>query len=227
MANIFQNLFRIKRRTAGSAGAPPSLTGGELAFNEVDGSLYYGKTDLSISSIAGQGKLTTLSTTQTISGDKTFTSNIVLSAAEATTPSVNANNTVVATTEFVQNVFSVIDGGYFDGDEQGGVGFVTILYSSPSSSSWSNTSNWYTPQGQSYGSLPISTDIVGVSGTGNLLIDLDTWTAPQLICVLANTGHTGLTVTSQQSATFSMALLSAAAGVTLVVDVSGNATLIN
>lgn len=35
-------IIRIKRRLAGDAGAPDSLDVGELAFNEVDGTLYIG-----------------------------------------------------------------------------------------------------------------------------------------------------------------------------------------
>ena len=37
------NSIRIKRRASGSAGAPSTLKNGELAFNEVDSILYYGK----------------------------------------------------------------------------------------------------------------------------------------------------------------------------------------
>jgi hypothetical protein len=36
-------IFRIKRRLAGEAGPPESLQVGELAFNEVDNTLYYGR----------------------------------------------------------------------------------------------------------------------------------------------------------------------------------------
>jgi len=36
-------IFRIKRRLAGEPGAPESLQVGELAFNEVDNTLYYGR----------------------------------------------------------------------------------------------------------------------------------------------------------------------------------------
>ena len=35
--------FRIKRRLAGAPGAPDTLQVGELAFNEVDNTLYYGR----------------------------------------------------------------------------------------------------------------------------------------------------------------------------------------
>lgn len=38
--------FRLKRRAVGgAAGPPPSLLSGQLAFNEQDGTLYYGKGD--------------------------------------------------------------------------------------------------------------------------------------------------------------------------------------
>lgn len=36
-------LLRIKRRTSGEPGPPSNLLGGELAFNEVDETLWYGK----------------------------------------------------------------------------------------------------------------------------------------------------------------------------------------
>ena len=35
--------FRIKRRLAGNPGPPDNLQVGELAFNEVDNTLYYGR----------------------------------------------------------------------------------------------------------------------------------------------------------------------------------------
>ena len=36
-------IIRIKRRKSGSSGPPSSLNEGELGFNEVDDTLYYGK----------------------------------------------------------------------------------------------------------------------------------------------------------------------------------------
>ncbi len=36
-------VFRIKRRLAGDPGPPSTLQIGELAFNEVDNTLYYGR----------------------------------------------------------------------------------------------------------------------------------------------------------------------------------------
>lgn len=55
------NTIRIKRRLTGQAGAPTTLKNGELAYNEVDDNLYYGKgSDIdenatSIVTIAGPG----------------------------------------------------------------------------------------------------------------------------------------------------------------------------
>lgn len=80
------NIVRIKRRAAGgSAGAPSSLQNAELAYNEVDDTLYYGKgsggaggTATTVEAIAGTGAFVTRSTTQTISGDKTFTGAVVV-----------------------------------------------------------------------------------------------------------------------------------------------------
>jgi hypothetical protein len=54
--------IRIKRRVTGSPGAPASLANAELAYNEVDHTLYYGEgtggaggTASVIAAIAGQG----------------------------------------------------------------------------------------------------------------------------------------------------------------------------
>lgn len=98
------NTLRIKRRTSGAPGAPTSLANAELAYNEVDDVLYYGKgtggaggTATTIPAIAGAGAFTTLSTTQTISGTKTFTGDVVV-VTQATADS----STKAASTAFVK-----------------------------------------------------------------------------------------------------------------------------
>jgi len=82
--------LQIKRRAAsGSAGAPAALKSGEICFNEVsaDNNLYYGFGDdgsanaTSIIAIGGSGSYTTLSTSQTINGDKTFTGTVNFGAS--------------------------------------------------------------------------------------------------------------------------------------------------
>jgi hypothetical protein len=42
-------IIRIKRRLAGEAGPPPVLSEGELAYNEVDDTLYIGVSTPSLS----------------------------------------------------------------------------------------------------------------------------------------------------------------------------------
>jgi phage-related tail fiber protein len=78
------NTIRIKRRTTGASGAPSSLENAELAFNEVNNTLYYGKgtggaggTASEIIPIAGNGSFVDLSSNQTIGGVKTFTNEVV------------------------------------------------------------------------------------------------------------------------------------------------------
>ena len=73
------NVVRIKRRASGNPGAPASLQNAELAYNEVDDTLYYGKgtggvggAATSVEAIAGAGAFVTKSGSQTISGAKTF-----------------------------------------------------------------------------------------------------------------------------------------------------------
>lgn len=79
------NTIRIKRRASGGgAGAPASLNNAELAFNEQTNILYYGVgtggaggTATTIIAIGGNGAFVDLTTNQTISGVKTFSSAIV------------------------------------------------------------------------------------------------------------------------------------------------------
>jgi len=79
------NTIRIKRRASGAAGAPSSLANAELAFNEIDDTLYYGKgtggdggSATTVEAIGGSGAFVSLSGNQTITGNKTFTGTVVL-----------------------------------------------------------------------------------------------------------------------------------------------------
>jgi hypothetical protein len=116
------NTIRIKRRASGgAAGAPSSLENAELAYNEVDDILYYGKgtggaggTATTIPAIAGSGAYTTLTSTQTISGNKTFSGTLELgSSATATTKTAGNNSTAVATTAYVETAVAAV--GAFSG----------------------------------------------------------------------------------------------------------------
>lgn len=94
------NTIRIKRRSSGSPGAPTSLANAELAFNEVDDILYYGEgtggaggTATTIVAIAGPGAYATLSTDQTISGNKIFTGDVTVNTVDTGDSSGKAAST--------------------------------------------------------------------------------------------------------------------------------------
>lgn len=109
MANIFQ----IKRRSIDS-GAPSSLAAGELAFNESGKVLYIGNEDGSIKKIGGEGAFVTLDSAQTVTAGKAFTGLVDLgSAAVAVSQDRTDMSGSVATTSFVQDVASLLDGGSF------------------------------------------------------------------------------------------------------------------
>jgi len=103
------NTIRIKRRASGASGAPSSLENAELAYNEVDDTLYYGKgtggvggSATTIEAIGGKGAYVGLAGTQTITGNKTFSGTVALgSSATATTQTAGNNSTSVATTAYV------------------------------------------------------------------------------------------------------------------------------
>jgi hypothetical protein len=99
------NTLRIKRRATGNAGAPTSLENAELAFNEVDNILYYGKgtggaggTATTIEVIGGYGAFLTLTSDQTVSGNKTFNGNTIVA-----TPTANGH---AATKLYVDSAIS-------------------------------------------------------------------------------------------------------------------------
>jgi len=109
------NTIRIKRRASGAAGAPSSLKNAELAFNEVDSVLYYGLgTDVSgnantVVAIGGDGGFLTLTSVQTVTGNKTFSGLVDLGAnATATTKTANNNSNALATTAYVDSAVSGI-----------------------------------------------------------------------------------------------------------------------
>ena len=94
------NTIRIKRRASGSPGAPSLLANAELAYNEVDDVLYYGKgtggaggTASTTPAIAGAGAYLTLSSEQTVSGNKTFSGDIIVPTQTSTDSSTKAAST--------------------------------------------------------------------------------------------------------------------------------------
>jgi hypothetical protein len=128
MGEIFKmaNTIRIKRRSSGAAGAPTGLANAELAYNEVDDTLYYGKGTggagglaTTAEAIAGSGAYVGLSGTQTVTGNKTFSGTLDLgSSAVAATKSANNNSTSVATTAYVDSAVSLASSSFtVDADE--------------------------------------------------------------------------------------------------------------
>ena len=104
------NTLRIKRRSSSGAAGVDGLTlqNAELAFNEADDTLYYGKgtggaggTATSIIAIAGYGAYTTIGTDQTITGNKTFSGTILVP-----TPTANTHAT---TKLYVDNLIANIN----------------------------------------------------------------------------------------------------------------------
>lgn len=103
------NTIRIKRRSsAGALGAPSSLANAELAFNEADDTLYYGKgtggangTATTVEAIGGSGAYVTLNTTQVITGNKTFTGgiNATITGNAATATALQTARTITLTTD--------------------------------------------------------------------------------------------------------------------------------
>lgn len=96
------NTIRLKKRASGGAsGAPSSLAPSEPAYSEVDNILYYGFGDAgggaasSVISIGGSGAFTTLTTNQTLSGNKTFTGTVDLSGATLSGNTTFSNNLTV------------------------------------------------------------------------------------------------------------------------------------
>jgi hypothetical protein len=84
------NTLLIKRRlpTPGAlAGAPAALSGGELAFNEVNSTLYYGSS-AGVIPIAGSGAYVDRTSNQTIAGNKTFLGTTTLSSTTVSIGSV-------------------------------------------------------------------------------------------------------------------------------------------
>ncbi|MFM8531304.1 MAG: hypothetical protein ACKOD2_16845 [Ilumatobacteraceae bacterium] len=95
------NTLRIKRRASGNVGAPASLANAELAYNEVDDTLYDGKgsggaggSATTIEAIAGSGAVVTRASAQTISGAKDLTAVPVVGGSLAT---CDSSTTVAAT----------------------------------------------------------------------------------------------------------------------------------
>lgn len=104
------NTIRIKRST--STAAPSTLANAELAYSENSSKLFIGVgtggvggSATSIVAIGGDGAYLTLDTSQTVSGNKTFTGSVTMSGASSVlvpTATSGDNTTKAASTAFVQ-----------------------------------------------------------------------------------------------------------------------------
>lgn len=123
-------VIRIKRRAAGGAsGAPASLASAEMAFNEQDNVLYYGKGDsggqaTSIIPIGGPGSFAPLAS-PALTGTPT-----------APTPTGGDNTTKIATTAFVQAAVGAAGGGdmlksVYDSNDDGKVNSAATADAAP------------------------------------------------------------------------------------------------
>lgn len=119
------NTIRIKRRASGNAGAPGSLENAELAYNEVDDVLYYGKgtggaggTATTVQAIAGTGAYVSLSGAQTITGNKDFTGTVVVPTPTA--------NTHAATKLYVDQAVGAVSGSFTLAGDGGSSQTVTL-----------------------------------------------------------------------------------------------------
>ena len=157
------NIVRIKRRTSGSAGAPSSLENAELAFNEVDNTLYYGEgtggaggSASSILAIAGDGAFVNKTGTQTISGNKTFTGSFDISSASVSgftvtqnlvitgNLTVNGTTTTVNSTEMSIDDKNIVLGATSSPTDAGASGGgITLKGSSDKTFNWiDSTDSW-------------------------------------------------------------------------------------
>lgn len=94
--------IRIKRRAAGgAAGAPATLAAAELAFNEQDNTLYYGKGDsgagiaTSVIAIGGPGTFPSTGTNNTWAGSNNFTGQVDLGGTTNVTGTINFNGATI------------------------------------------------------------------------------------------------------------------------------------
>jgi hypothetical protein len=201
------NTIRIKRRASGAAGAPAALENAELAFNEVDNVLWYGKgtggangTATNIIAIGGDGAYLNLSGTQTITGTKTFTGEVNLSGATVsgftTTGGVviGGDLTVNGTTTTINSVTISTDDKNIElgatespTDASADAGGITLKGTTDKTINWLDATDAWTfsehvdlAAGKSYyinGSAVLSATALGSGVTGSSLTSVGTLTS--------------------------------------------------
>jgi hypothetical protein len=108
------------RLTGGATGAPTGLAAAEPAYSEVDRILYVGESPTGIPrAIGGEGAFLTLGSSQSISGQKTFTASPLVPTAAP-----GDNSTKAASTAFVASLAASLGAGdmlksVYDGNNNG------------------------------------------------------------------------------------------------------------
>lgn len=201
------NTIRIKRRASGNSGAPSSLANAELAYNEVDDVLYYGKgtggiggTATTIPAIGGPGAFMTLSTNQSITGTKNFTEAII--TVPTKTQSDNSNN--AASTAYVDTAVGSISPTFAVAGNSGSFTFRTgsvltiqgdgtILSSTSAQPSGNNVTLSFSIANSSItnaklanNSITIGTTSVSLGGSSTTLSGLTTITGSSSLTLSAN-----------------------------------------
>lgn len=214
------NTIRIKRRASGNAGAPAALKNAELAYNEVDDVLYYGRgadgagDAVTIPAIAGSGAFATLATAQTISGAKTFSGVTTLSGGVSGNTTFNNNVTVTgdltvngALTSISSVTLEVEDKNIELGkvanptDSTADGGGISLLGTSTKTFNWQNsTDSWTSSEnldlasGKSYlidGTEVLSGSSLGSGVTGSSLESVGTITSGTWQGTTLGTGYGG------------------------------------
>lgn len=214
--------IRIKRRASGAAGAPASLMNAEIAFNEVDSTLWYGKgsagaggTATNVIAIGGDGTFATkayvtaalTSYTPDLAGyaalsGATFTGNVIVGGnltVNGTTQTINSTTVQVADKNLELGKVASPTDVTADG------GGITVKGATDKSLNWvASVSAWTSSEdfnlltGKSYkinGAAVLSGTTLGSGVTGSSLTSVGTLTAGtwNASAVQPAYGGTGLT----------------------------------
>jgi len=251
------NTIRIKRRATGLSGAPSTLKNAELAFNEVDNTLYYGTgTDVNgdantVISIGGVGAFVDLSSTQTVSGSKTFSGSVSLGAsATASTKSQSDNSTSVATTAYVDTAIAGVGGTLTVSDGStttdvvvgsdtftlaGGTGLTSSTSTDTITFNLDDTAVTASSYGSASAVATFTVDAQGrLTAAGNTSIQIPTtavtgiqeYVEDTAAAILTGATHSGLSAT-YDDATGLVALNVDDFSISLTGDISGSATITN